>query len=769
MTVCSADDSFDLETLDNNDSDATMGGTFSGTGVTNNTFDPSIGEGTYTITYTVDESLDCVIGSASTTFEIMVEPSPVSASISRTLCITDAQELIDNPDAGLAYLQGLVEEAGVESFDEDNFSDASFIEAGRLFNFINSPTSDSETFNFEYTDPSDSDCEDGLITIVITINDLRDAEAGEIEDQTVCSTDGIIDLTDYFTSESISGGTFSGTGVEDNMFDSSIGPNTDGYDITYSVDDSADCVVEGTDDSTTFTIFVIEGVSAGEDNSITVCRGDVNSFDEEEATEFYLDLLEDGVPTDGTFNPTIAELVAAYNTNEDQTVFATTYTVTNGGCSESVDLTINIMESIPAVIGDIADPDPICRNTEDLDLFSFLPADANPNGTFEGYENGIFSPGMEGAGTFVITYSLTDDSPCTEGEATADFTITVTESAFAGMDVTVPAACTNDTEVDLNGSISVDADTDGVFTLDSTGEVIADGILDISEFETGDYTITYTVAEINDCGDDDATLTLTVSEAPAGPTVDGDPFAFCASNNPTGADLSATGSNLTFYSDAELSTMVMADDALTSGTYYVTQRADDGGCESNATEFTVTVNDADTPTISNTTLEFCDFDDPTVADLSAEINESGTITWYDSADGDNALAEGTPLQNGTIYYATLFDADSGCESSVRLAVTAIVENCPVVIPEGFSPNGDQLNDTFDIKFIEEVYPNYSIVIHNRYGDVVYKGNANTPDWDGFSSESAFGDNLLPVGAYFYYLDYKDGSTEPVRGTVYLSR
>ncbi|SDS05009.1 gliding motility-associated C-terminal domain-containing protein [Christiangramia echinicola] len=770
--ICSDEEIIDLDTLTNNDPDATIGGIFSGTGVTDNEFDPSVGAGTYTITYTVDESTPCTTGSDSAIFEITVEEAPVSANVNRSLCISEAQSLITDTSALTIYLNDILTEAGVESTNADGFDDEDLLEGQALLGFIENPTSDSETFNFSYVDESaNSVCSDGLINIAVTINNELDAEAGTIEDQNVCVTDGMIDLSVYLGSDSISGGTFTGTGVSENMFDSSVGANEDGYLITYTVDDSIECVADGTTDSEDFLIFINNGVDAGDSNSGDVCRANVDDLFPNNTTvrNYYLNLLEDGVSRNGSFNPSIQQLITDYNANPEQDVFTTTYTITNGGCSDSVDLTINVYDSIPAVIGDITDPDPICRNAEDVDLFSFLPADANPNGTFEGYDNGVFSPSMEGAGTFTITYSLSDDSPCTEGTATADFIITVTESAYAGMDVTVPDACTNDTEVDLNGSISADADAGGVFTLDSTGEVIADGILDISGLATDTYTITYTVAEINDCGDDDATLTLTVSEAPAGPTVDGDPFTFCASNAPTGADLSATGSNLTFYSDAELSTMVMAEDALTTGTYYVTQRADDGGCESNATEFSVTVNDADTPTISDSTLEFCDFDDPTVADLSAEINETGTITWYDSADGDNALAEGTPLQDGTTYYAALFDADSGCESSVRLAVTALVENCPVVIPEGFSPNGDQLNDTFDIKFIEEVYPNYTIVIHNRYGDVVYRGNANTPDWDGFSSESSFGDNLLPVGAYFYYLDYNDGSTEPVRGTVYLSR
>ncbi|MCB7481244.1 gliding motility-associated C-terminal domain-containing protein [Christiangramia sediminis] len=768
FSVCSLDDSLNLETLDNNDPDATMGGTFTGTGVTDNTFDPSIGAGTYTITYTVDESIDCTTGNDSTTFEITVEESPVSVSISRTLCVTDAQDLINNPAAGLAYLQSLVEEAGVDSFDEDNFSDATPAEAIRLANFIDTPTSDSETFNFEYIDPSDSDCEDGLITVAITINDLRDAEAGDIEDQTVCSTDGMIDLTTFFTPETVPGGTFSGMGVEDSMFNSSIGPNADGYEITYSVDDSGDCIKEGANDSTTFTIFVNEGFNAGDDSlDNTVCQGELDlPASSDSVRAYFRALLSDDATRGGTFS-NVADIRTRLNAGETGP-FNTTYTVGAGtSCEDTAEFSVSIVENIPAEIGEIANPDPICRNAEDVDLFSFLPADANPNGTFEGYEDGVFSPVMEGAGTFDITYTLTDDSPCTEGEASATFAITVLESAYAGMDMDLNV-CMSDDVQNLFDFISVDADDDGEFSLD--GEVIADGMMNPADFEAGEYEVVYTVAAINDCGDDTAEFTITVQEAPDAPTVEGDPFTFCATDGAIAADLSATGTNLTYYSDEALSMMVAAEDVLVDGTYYVTQRNDDGACESAATEFTVTINDAATPTISNTTQEFCEFDDATIADLTELINETGTITWYDSADGDNAINSGTSLQDGVTYYATLFNVDTGCESSVRLGITvSINDDCPLTIPEGFSPNDDQLNDRFEIRNIRDKYPNFTIEIRNRFGDVVYKGNANTPDWDGYSTEGSFGSDVLPVGAYFYYLRYNDGSTEPVRGTVYLSR
>ncbi|WP_300434216.1 gliding motility-associated C-terminal domain-containing protein [Christiangramia sp.] len=765
--VCSDEDPIDLTSLTNNDPDATIGGTFSGEGVTDNEFDPSIGEGTYTITYSVDDTTPCTTGSDDTSFTITVIDAPVSASINRTLCVTDARDLISDPAAGFAFLQNLVEEAGVEDFDADNFNDEAFAEATRLSNFIDSPTSDSETFNFEYTDPSDSVCGDGVISIAITINDLRDAEAGDIEDQTVCEASGMIDLTDFFTDETVPGGTFSGTGVEDGMFDSSLGSNEDGYEITYTVDDSTECVTEGTSDSTTFTIFIDASVDAGESNSTSVCRAEVDELfpNNTSVRNFYLNLLDEGVSRNGTFAPTIQEIIDAYNANADQDEFSTTYTISNGTCSDSVELTINLFDAIPAEIGDIANPDPICRNADDIDLFSFLPEDANPNGTFEGYEEGTFSPGMAGVGSFEITYTLTEDSPCTEGEASATFTITVTESAFAGEDMDL-SVCMSDEVQNLFDFISVDADNNGEFTLD--GEVIADGLMNPADFEAGEYEVIYTVEAINDCGDDTATFTVTVEEAPDAPTVDGNPFNFCATDDATVADLSATGTNLTYYSDEALSMMVAEEDTLVAGTYYVTQRGDDGTCESEAAEITVNINDAATPTISDANPTFCEFNDPTVADLTDLINETGTITWYDSEDGDNALSSGTPLQDGVTYYATLFDTETGCESSIRLAVSVSIE-CDFFIPEGFSPNGDGLNDTFDIRFIEDIYPNYTMEIRNRNGDLVYKGNRNSPNWDGTSTEGSLGNGVLPVGAYFYYIDFNDGTTEPARGTVYLSR
>ncbi|TRO65713.1 gliding motility-associated C-terminal domain-containing protein [Christiangramia sabulilitoris] len=770
--VCTNEDPIDLTDLTNNDSDASKGGAFSGDGVTDNSFDPSIGAGTYTITYTVDGTTPCTTGTDNTTFTIEVEDAPVSASVNRQLCISEAQSLITDFDAATVYIYSILNDAGISTIDPDGFDLADIAEGQRLVDYTNSPTTDSESFNFSYFNPSTSICNNGLINIAITISNERDAEAGTIEDQRVCESSGMIDLTEFYGENTVPGGTFSGIGVSDNMFDSSIGTNADGYEITYTVDDSANCVAAGSSDSTTFTITVDNTVTAGNSNSDEVCRANVDELfpNTTSVRNFYLNLLDNGVARNGAFNPTIQQLINDYNSNPDQDEFTTVYTISNGACNASVSLTINVFDAIPAEIDEIEDPDPICQNADDVNLFDFLADDANTNGRFEGYENGIFSPSSLDPGSYTITYVLDETSECTEGEASEDFTITVTESANAGQDKTIPEACKNSAEIDLS-VYTTDGDAGGEYTFQTSGDVIVNGLLDPSTLTAGDYVIVYTVAAINDCGEDSAELALTISDAPDAPAVAGDPFSFCATDGATGADLSATGSNLTFYSDAELTMMVMAEDELVSGTYYVTQREDENGCESDATAFSVSINDAATPTIDQTTLEFCEFDDPIIADLTAQINESGTITWYDSTDGNNSLSEGTALQDGVTYYATLFNVDTGCESSVRLGVEVNIggEECELFIPDGFSPNGDSINDTFDLKNIRNLYPNYTIEIRNRFGDVVFRGNANTPDWDGFSTEGSLGSNLVPVGAYFYYLDFRDGTTEPIRGTVYLSR
>ena len=227
-----------------------------------------------------------------------------------------------------------------------------------------------------------------------------------------------------------------------------------------------------------------------------------------------------------------------------------------------------------------------------------------------------------------------------------------------------------------------------------------------------------------------------------------------------------TGDNVVIYTDADLTNVADATTALISGnSYYAASTNDSGACASDAVMIKVTITDPSAPTLQIDGNEFCRADNPTVQDLIGNLNGSG-VQVYTSNTGGTAITATTPLQNGVTYYATTTGTE-GCESSERLAIAVEVTFCG--IPEGFSPNGDGINDRFVIPDIATTYPNYTIEVYNRWGNVVFKGNASTPDWDGFANQSGtLGNDVLPVGVYFYILNYNDGQTSPVQGKLYLS-
>ena len=185
---------------------------------------------------------------------------------------------------------------------------------------------------------------------------------------------------------------------------------------------------------------------------------------------------------------------------------------------------------------------------------------------------------------------------------------------------------------------------------------------------------------------------------------------------------------------------------------------------------TIAIEEVETPQLIEGGNSFCEDDNSTIADLTNGIIGSETIIWYDAPSSGNAYSNSDLLVDGVTYYASIQSA-SGCESAVRLQVTVVIKDCTdIIIPDGFSPNGDGINEIFVINNIRTLYPNFTLEIFNRYGNILYKGNANSLDWDGTSDKGIqIGGNKLPVGVYFYVINFNDGSRKPLQGRVYLSR
>jgi len=87
----------------------------------------------------------------------------------------------------------------------------------------------------------------------------------------------------------------------------------------------------------------------------------------------------------------------------------------------------------------------------------------------------------------------------------------------------------------------------------------------------------------------------------------------------------------------------------------------------------------------------------------------------------------------------------------------------ITVMNGFSPNGDNLNDTFTVLGLER-YPNNEVIIFNRWGNQVYykQGYTNADGWDG-----TWDNQDLPDGTYFYLINTGEG--ESLSGYVQIQR
>jgi gliding motility-associated-like protein/uncharacterized repeat protein (TIGR01451 family) len=109
---------------------------------------------------------------------------------------------------------------------------------------------------------------------------------------------------------------------------------------------------------------------------------------------------------------------------------------------------------------------------------------------------------------------------------------------------------------------------------------------------------------------------------------------------------------------------------------------DGSGCESAVRlAVTITISSGTTPTTNDTTQSFCQVANPTIANI--QVNESN-VSWYASANATTPLAPTTLLVNGATYYGSLIDS-SGCESTVRLAVTITISSSTMPIITGGTP------------------------------------------------------------------------------------
>jgi gliding motility-associated-like protein len=140
---------------------------------------------------------------------------------------------------------------------------------------------------------------------------------------------------------------------------------------------------------------------------------------------------------------------------------------------------------------------------------------------------------------------------------------------------------------------------------------------------------------------------------------------------------------------------------------------------------------------------------------------SGTATTYswspllglDNASATNPTSSTTVT---TIYTITVTDAN-GCLNSDSITVNIYPQ---IIIPNGFSPNGDGKNDTWIIDYIFQ-FPDIEVEVYNRWGEQLFYSKGYSVPFNG-----QYNGKDLPVGTYYYVVklnhpEYPEPYTSPL--------
>ena len=172
------------------------------------------------------------------------------------------------------------------------------------------------------------------------------------------------------------------------------------------------------------------------------------------------------------------------------------------------------------------------------------------------------------------------------------------------------------------------------------------------------------------------------------------------------------------------------------------------GCVSNSIILTV-----DTVTVipSFDLNNACDGVDYTISVNNP--NSNYTYNWYDST--------GTLIGSGEYIIVTQADTyEVQATLGTCIATEYItINNAFCSIPKGLSPNGDGLNDTWELSNLDVK----QVKIYNRYGTEVYSKSDYTNEWDGTSDKG----NELPDATYYYVIWFNNDET--TTGWVYINR
>ena len=264
----------------------------------------------------------------------------------------------------------------------------------------------------------------------------------------------------------------------------------------------------------------------------------------------------------------------------------------------------------------------------------------------------------------------------------------------------------------------------------------------------------------------------------------------CAANTSETVTVLATDdATFTVTASCDGGTMVVSGTA--GGTFSFQTAPSDGAIINSSTGLVSSGTSSATYNIVYTTNGFC----PSTLTLPLTVLTEEDATFNLTSTCDGGFASVTGDSGGTFTFASapvglaVIDPSSGtitggdfnatysvtyttagvCPSSSTEAVTVndcTVELIDLVIPTAFTPDADGDNDTWEILELDNNYPNNSVKVYNRWGDLIFEHQSSfSMPYDSNRWDGTYKGQMMPVASYYFIIELNNDEGGQETGTV----
>ncbi|MCW3103813.1 MAG: C-terminal target protein [Bacteroidetes bacterium] len=458
----------------------------------------------------------------------------------------------------------------------------------------------------------------------------------------------------------------------------------------------------------------------------------------------------------GSFSNTSSATSSLSGLSAGTTVMS--WTISNGVCPSSSDTVSLMVDAMPSAANAGGDQH-VCVSSSAATMNAVVPSVgtgvwAQLSGSGSIALASSPSTAVSGLAPGVNTFQWTvSNGVCPASVSTVNVIVdALPDSSFAGADL---ITCESSPLLSLSGNAPVSGT--GQWSVQSGSGIFSDPASPVSTVNVstpGTHTLAWTITN-GVCPASVSTLNVRVDALPTAADA-GNSRSVCISSpsvplngnvpavgNPSWAMVSGGGSI------SSPSAPLASVSGLSPGANVFSYTISNGVCPSSVASVTITADELPDTAHAGADLTT----DIPFVQLQGNSPSVGTGTWS-QLSGTGTIASVTdPLTtvSGFAVGANIFRWEIRNGTCPASSDDVVITMNPLHIPNGFSPNGDGINDTYSIEALE-YYPHVKFSVFNRWGNAVYDSDEYSNEWDGRNSDN----QKLADDTYYFILEVMPG-------------